>query len=113
MDSSKSRENAGHLCRSVNRDERSRRIRAADIGSEDDSSTGTLAPDRPLGAAQAKVVRGLDVYFPWNAIGLRGRVRYKETRLNDEDAGDLCLPFSFCQGSFQQIEFAGGAVFRF
>ena len=33
--------------------------------------------------------------------------------LNDEDAGDVCVPFGFCQRSLQQIEFAGGAVFRF
>ena len=52
-------------------------------------------------------------YFPWNAIGVRGHFRYKPTMLNDEDAGDFCDPFGFCQGSLQQIEFAGGAVVRF
>jgi opacity protein-like surface antigen len=52
-------------------------------------------------------------YFPWKAIGLRGHVRYKATMLNDEDAGDVCLPFGFCQGSLQQFEFAVGAVVRF
>jgi hypothetical protein len=52
-------------------------------------------------------------YFPWKAIGLRGHVRYKATMLNDEDAGDVCLPFGFCQGSLQQFEFAAGAVVRF
>jgi opacity protein-like surface antigen len=52
-------------------------------------------------------------YFPWKAIGLRGHVRYKATMLNDEDAGDFCVPFGFCQGSLQQFEFAVGAVVRF
>jgi hypothetical protein len=52
-------------------------------------------------------------YFPWKGIGIRGHVRYKPTMLNDEDAGDFCDPFGFCQGSLQQIEFAGGAVIRF
>jgi outer membrane protein W len=52
-------------------------------------------------------------YFPWRAIGVRGHVRYKPTMLNDEDAGDFCDAFGFCQGSLQQIEFAGGAVVRF
>ena len=52
-------------------------------------------------------------YFPWKAIGVRGHFRYKPTMLNDEDAGDFCDPFGFCQGSLQQIEFAGGAVVRF
>jgi opacity protein-like surface antigen len=52
-------------------------------------------------------------YFPWKAIGVRGHFRYKPTMLNDEDTGDFCLPFGFCQGSLQQIEFAAGAVVRF
>jgi opacity protein-like surface antigen len=52
-------------------------------------------------------------YFPWKAIGVRGHFRYKPTMLNDEDAGDFCDPFGFCQGSLQQIEFSGGAVIRF
>jgi opacity protein-like surface antigen len=52
-------------------------------------------------------------YFPWKAIGVRGHFRYKPTTLNDEDAADFCDPFGFCQGSLQQIEFAGGAVIRF
>jgi Outer membrane protein beta-barrel domain len=52
-------------------------------------------------------------FFPWRSIGIRGHVRYKPTLLNDEDAGDFCDPFGFCQGSLQQIEFAVGAVVRF
>jgi outer membrane protein W len=52
-------------------------------------------------------------YFLWKAIGVRGHFRYKPTMLNDEDAGDFCDAFGFCQGSLQQIEFAGGAVVRF
>jgi opacity protein-like surface antigen len=52
-------------------------------------------------------------YFPWKAIGVRGHFRYKPTMLNDEDAGDFCVPFGFCQGSLQQVEFAAGAVVRF
>ena len=52
-------------------------------------------------------------YFPWKVIGVRGHVRYKPTMLNDEDAGDFCDPFGFCQGSLQQIELTVGAVVRF
>ena len=52
-------------------------------------------------------------YFPWKAVGFRGHFRYKPTMLDDEDAGRFCDPFGFCQGSLQQIEFAGGAVVRF
>jgi hypothetical protein len=52
-------------------------------------------------------------YFPWRTIGIRGHFRYKPTMLNDEDAGDFCDPFGFCQGTLQQIEFAAGAVLRF
>jgi opacity protein-like surface antigen len=52
-------------------------------------------------------------YFLWNAIGVRGHFRYKPTMLNDEEAGDFCDAFGFCQGTLQQIEFGGGAVVRF
>jgi outer membrane protein W len=52
-------------------------------------------------------------YFRWNALGLRAHFRYKPTMMNDEDAADFCDPFGFCQGTLQQIEFAGGAVLRF
>ena len=52
-------------------------------------------------------------YFPWKTIGFRGQFRYKPTLLDDEDAGDLCDPFGFCQGTLHQIEFAVGAVVRF
>ena len=52
-------------------------------------------------------------YFPWKSIGARASFRYTPTMLNDEDAGRFCDPFGFCQGSLQQIEFAGGAVVRF
>jgi hypothetical protein len=52
-------------------------------------------------------------YFPWQSIGMRGHFRYKPTMLNDEDAGDSCDPFGFCQGSLQQIELAAGVVLRF
>jgi opacity protein-like surface antigen len=52
-------------------------------------------------------------YFAWENLGLRGHFRYKPVMLNDEDAGDFCDPFGFCQGTLQQIEFAAGAVVRF
>ena len=52
-------------------------------------------------------------YFPWEGRGFRVHFRYMPTALNDEDAGDFCDPFGFCQGTLQQIEFAGGAVVRF
>jgi opacity protein-like surface antigen len=52
-------------------------------------------------------------YFPWRSIGIRAHFRYKPTVLKDKDSGDFCDPFGFCQGSLQQVEFAGGAVVRF
>lgn len=52
-------------------------------------------------------------YFPWATIGFRGHFRYTPTMLNDEDAGDFCDPFGFCQGALHQIEIAAAAVIRF
>jgi outer membrane protein W len=52
-------------------------------------------------------------YFRWDRVGIRAQFRYKPTMLNDEDAADFCDPFGFCQGTLQQVEFAGGAVIRF
>jgi opacity protein-like surface antigen len=52
-------------------------------------------------------------YFGWNNIGVRGHFRYKPTMLNDEDAGDFCDPFGFCQSSLNQIELAAVVIVRF
>jgi outer membrane protein W len=52
-------------------------------------------------------------YFAWANAGLRAHFRYKPVSLDDEDAGDFCDPFGFCQGTLKQIEFAAGAVVRF
>jgi opacity protein-like surface antigen len=52
-------------------------------------------------------------FFPWPTVGFRGHFRYKPTMLDDEDAGDFCDPFGFCQNMLQQIEIAAGAVLRF
>ena len=52
-------------------------------------------------------------YMGWGPLGIRGHFRYRPTALTDEDAGDFCDPFGFCQGTSQQIEIAAGAVFRF
>jgi hypothetical protein len=52
-------------------------------------------------------------YFPWRRVGFRGHVRYKPVILADEDAGDFCDPFGFCQGWLHQLELAGGVVVRF
>ena len=40
-------------------------------------------------------------------------LRYKPVILADEDAGDFCDPFGFCQGWLHQVEIAGGVVVRF
>ena len=50
---------------------------------------------------------------PWKSIGIRAHFRYKPTWLDDEDAGDFCDPFGFCQGSLQQVETAAAVVVRF
>ena len=52
-------------------------------------------------------------YFRWDKIGIRAHFRYKPTMMNDKSAGTFCDPFGFCQGTLQQVEFAGGAVIRF
>lgn len=52
-------------------------------------------------------------YFWWRALGVRGQFRYTPVILADEDAGDFCDPFGFCQGRLTRFEFTGGAVFRF
>jgi len=52
-------------------------------------------------------------YFPRPSLGLRAHVRYKPTALGDEDAGDFCDPFGFCQGRLDQLELLGGVIFRF
>lgn len=52
-------------------------------------------------------------YFPWQSIGIRGHFRYKPTILNDEDAGDFCDPFGFCQSTLQQVETAAALILRF
>ena len=52
-------------------------------------------------------------YFFSRSLGVRGHFRYKPTLLNDTSSEDFCVPFGFCQGTLQQIEFATGAVVRF
>jgi opacity protein-like surface antigen len=52
-------------------------------------------------------------FFPWRSIGGRAHFRYKPTFLNDSSSADFCDPFGFCQGTLNQLEFAGGVVVRF
>jgi len=52
-------------------------------------------------------------YFFSRSVGVRGHFRYKPTILDDTSSEDFCVPFGFCQGALQQIEFATGAVVRF
>jgi opacity protein-like surface antigen len=52
-------------------------------------------------------------HFFSRSVGARAHVRYKPTLLNDTSSGDFCVPFGFCQGTLQQLEFAAGAVVRF
>jgi hypothetical protein len=68
-----------------------------------------------VGAGGAVVVGGSAQGggFYWAALGVRAHLRYKPTILGDEEAGDFCDAFGFCQGFLQQVEFAGGAVVRF
>ena len=51
-------------------------------------------------------------WFPAPKVGVRGHLRYKPTRLNDEDSS-VCDPFGFCQSSLPQVEIAAGLVVRF
>ena len=52
-------------------------------------------------------------YFASNNIGMRGHFRYKPTLLDDEEAGDFCDQFGFCQGTLNQIEVAAAVIVRF
>ena len=52
-------------------------------------------------------------YFFSRSVGVRAHFRYKPTQLNDTSSGDFCVPFGFCQGTLEQVEFAAGAVVRF
>ena len=55
---------------------------------------------------------GAEVFFSkWG--GVRAQFRYKPTPLGDEDAGDFCDPFGFCQGTLQQVELSAGLTIRF
>src|SRR5687768_3056989 len=51
-------------------------------------------------------------YFLSRSFDVRGHVRSKPNVL-DDSSGDVCVPFGFCQGTLQQVEFAAGAVLRF
>lgn len=75
-------------------------------------STFFVARDIPMETHLSVGVGGGIKVFPWNGIGLRGQVRYRPTWLND-DGGDFCDPFGFCQSMFRQVEFSGGVTFRF
>jgi opacity protein-like surface antigen len=52
-------------------------------------------------------------YFAWTNLGIRGHFRYKPTMLDDEEAGDFCDPFGFCQRTLNQIEVAAAVIVRF
>jgi hypothetical protein len=52
-------------------------------------------------------------YFQGESFGVRVQARYRPTFLGDEDAGDFCDPFGFCQDRLDQLEIMGGIVFRF
>ena len=76
-------------------------------------STFFVATDIPMETHFAMGIGGGVKVFPWNAVGLRGQVRYRPTWLSDKDAGDFCDPFGFCQSMLRQLEFSGGVTFRF
>jgi hypothetical protein len=69
--------------------------------------------DQPSETKFSWAVGGGIKYFPWRRIGVRGQARYKPVVLADEDAGDFCDPFGFCQGSLNRFDLAGGVVVRF
>ena len=52
-------------------------------------------------------------YFLSRGVALEGRFTYKPTMMNDEDAGDFCDAFGYCQSKLQQFELMGGVRFRF
>jgi hypothetical protein len=66
--------------------------------------------------SETKLSLGLGVgvkYFPWRTVGVRAHARYKPVFMDDEDAGDFCVPFGFCQGMLHQTEVAAGVIVRF
>ena len=52
-------------------------------------------------------------YFLSRSLAIEGRVTYKPTVMNDDDAGRFCDAFGFCQSTLQQFELMGGVRFRF
>jgi hypothetical protein len=46
-------------------------------------------------------------------IALRGQIRYRPIWLGDDEAGDFCDPFGFCQSVLRRFEVAAGVSFRF
>ena len=52
---------------------------------------------------------GSPTLFEFTVGDLHGNAVYHA----DEDAGDFCDPFGFCQGWLHQLELSGGVVLRF
>jgi hypothetical protein len=70
------------------------------------------APDLESESKASWTVGGGLKWFVQEHVGLKGQARYKPTELHDT-ASSVCDPFGFCQESLKNVEFAGGAVFRF
>jgi hypothetical protein len=46
-------------------------------------------------------------------VGIRAQAKYRPIVLGDDEAGDFCDPFGFCQSMLRRLEFAAGVSFRF
>lgn len=75
-------------------------------------STFFVATDIPMETHLSMGLGGGVKIYPWKGIGLRGQLRYRPTWLND-DGGEFCDPFGFCQSTLRQLEVSGGVTFRF
>jgi opacity protein-like surface antigen len=46
-------------------------------------------------------------------VGVRAQIQYRPIVLGDDEEGDFCDPFGFCQSMLRRFEFAAGISFRF
>ena len=71
------------------------------------------ARDLPTETKLSAAVGGGAKMFLSPNVGIRAQVRYRPIWLGDDEEGDFCDPFGFCQSMLRRFEFAAGVSFRF
>jgi opacity protein-like surface antigen len=91
--------------------ESGRRLRPFVFGGA--GATFFSARDLPSETKTSVAVGGGAKVFVSPNVGVRAQVRYRPIWLGDDEAGDFCDPFGFCQSILRRFEFAAGVSFRF